>query len=431
MEEENSNKTEEVTQTKEIKKNIKNDKKGNNKKLICILVAIIVLLAGATCYFAFIKGNDDKKESNNNNSSNNKKDDKNKNDIINYEEITKKVNNAKKNTLIKCDCSKVKSETDVDKAVCTEYSVSNEDFIRIIDKLENTADVKVLPTGTTCSSYVFASYDSKDKEIISGFVSDDQKSILAGYNDEGYAFDYKEKVNSFFDSIISTSTKVDKKDDKKDDEARALSEDEIASLISKIKKYELLDLRNSEKKVSFNNTLTNEMMNSMFDYVTGLDNSFSEHWETETTWSFKKSKADEYFNNAFGFTPKEYSNLICPVENEALLIYDKTNGTFTYNDEHPGHGGPATGFIDYKVTDSKKDGELYSIDVLFLRGNEMDGYYINDEEFNIEVPEDEEENVSMYKKAFKNISASKYTRYTFAFEKVNNNFVLKSIAPKK
>ena len=422
MEEEKDINTEEVVETTNQKKDPKGDKKGINKKLICILVAIIVLLAGTTCYFAFVRGNDNKK--------NTKDKDNEKKEIINYDELTNRVGRASKNTLVTCDCSKVKSETDINKAVCTEYQSLNIDFVSIINKLKDAKDAKVLPTSTVCSKYSFTSYDADGNEIFTGFVSDDLKSILIGYKDEGYAFDFNEDLTSFFQNIIVVSTKVDNKDDK-NEETRALSEDEIASLISKIKKYELLGLRNNDKKVTFNNTVTNEMMDAMFNYVTDLDNSFSEHWETEETWSFKRSKADEYFNNAFGFTPKEYSNLICPVENEALLIYDKTNGTFTYNDEHPGHGGVATGFIDYKVTDSKKDSEVYSIDVLFLRGNEMDGYYINDDEFNIDIPEDEEENVSMYKKAFKNINPSKYTKYTFAFEKVNNSFVLKSIAPKK
>ena len=58
----------------------------------------------------------------------------------------------------------------------------------------------------------------------------------------------------------------------------------------------------------------------------------------------------------------------------------------------------------------------------------MDGYYVNDEEFNITIADDKDENVSLYKKAFKNIDTSKYKKYSFVFEKVKDNFYLKSIS---
>lgn len=420
-----------VSQAKET--NTENVKEKNGKFFIAILIFILSIAAVIVCYFAFIKDKDTKKDNNpSKNTEKDKKTDPGKsyNDIIEYSAVISKVKNAKKNVLTKCDCSKVKGETDVDKAVCTEYLVKNDMFITIIDKLRQTKNAEKLPTSIVCTEYSFESYDEDDKKIIFGFVGQNLKSILVGYKGEGYAFDYDKDLTSFFETLISSSTKVEKKDDKKEDESTELSKDEKTLLINKIDKYNLLDLRNTDKKVTITNTVTNDMMNAMFNYVASLDDSFSEHWD-ETTWSFKRDKADDYFDNAFGFIPKDYSNLVCPVENEALLIYDKTNKTFTYNDEHPGHGGSVSGFFDYNVTSSKKDGNTYIIEVLFLRGNEADGYYINDEEFNIDADYDEEEGTSVYKKEFKKIDPTKYPKYSFEFEKLKGNYILKSITYKK
>lgn len=441
-EEETVNETinnEEIKEVKETPKKennvVKKENTDNNKGFPfgAIIIVLVFLLAVCVIYFVFMRDNDDKKgkdnkpnnnSSNNQNSNNDPKNDKAYNDILDYVAISSKVKNAKRNVLTKCDCSKVKGETDAEKAVCTNYSVSNDLFISIIDKLKQTKDAKVLPTGAICTTYSFESYDENGREIIMGFTGDNNKSILVGYKEEGYVFDYDKDVTSFFESIISFSTKIEPKAP----EATVLSKDEISLLINKIDKYELLNLRDTEKKVSFSSDkVTNDMMYSMFYYVAGLDDSFDNHWD-KNTWSFKKTKADEYFSNAFGFTPKDYPNLVCPVENENLLVYDKANGTFSYNDEHPGHGGPIGGFIDYKVTSSKKENSTYTIDVLFLRGNEMDGYYVNDEEFNITIDDDEDENVSLYKKAFKDIDTSKYKKYSFVFEKAKDNFYLKSIS---
>ena len=430
---------EEIKEVKETPKKennvVKKEITDNNKgfPFRAIIIVLVFLLAVCVIYFVFMRDNDDKKgkdnkpnnnSSNNQNSNNDPKNDKAYNDILDYVAISSKVKNAKRNVLTKCDCSKVKGETDAEKAVCTNYSVSNDLFISIIDKLKQTKDAKVLPTGAICTTYSFESYDENGREIIMGFTGDNNKSILVGYKEEGYVFNYDKDITSFFESIISFSTKIEPKTP----EATELSKDEISLLINKIDKYELLNLRDTEKKVSFSSDkVTNDMMYSMFYYVAGLDDSFDNHWD-KNTWSFKKTKADEYFSNAFGFTPKDYPNLVCPVENEDLLVYDKANGTFSYNDEHPGHGGPIGGFIDYKVTSSKKENSTYTIDVLFLRGNEMDGYYVNDEEFNITIADDEDENVSLYKKAFKDIDISKYKKYSFVFEKVKDNFYLKSIS---
>ena len=410
---------------------INNKKTGGTTILFSIIFLLIVVAGVIVCYFALIKNNDEKKDKNpTNNSSKNSNDNKDPvktyNNLINYDVLRSKVSNSKTNTITKCDCSKVTSETDVDNAVCTSYTMSNESALTIVNKLSSTKDAEELPTSILCSTYSFKSLDENDKTIIFGFASQDLKSILVGYKDNGYAFDYNRDLTAFFEEIISNSKKIETKKE----ESTELSKDEISALINRIEKYNLLDLRNTDKKVIVSNNVTHEMLDAMYSYVASLDDSFSEHWD-ESTWSFKRDKADEYFNKAFGFIPKEYFDLVCPVDDEPLLIYDKVAGTFTYNDEHPGHGGPIGGFIDYNVTGSQKKDNIYTIDVLFLRGNEADGYYINDEEFNINIEYDSEEGPKIYKQEFKKIDPLKYPKYSFEFEKVKDNYILKSITYKK
>lgn len=413
-----------------MKENEINNKPKNKKTKIIISVSICIalVLIAVIIYFCFIKDDENNTKSKKDNNPSVKPTNKDKK--IDFDIINSKVKESKKYVVTKCDCSKVKSETDANKAVCTKYVFDDNSSKIIIDKLKEAKKTEEIATGTVCSTYSFDYIDSKDNSIFGGFVGDNQKSIIVGYDEVGFALDYDKDLKSFFEDIISKSKKIDDKEDIKDDSNSELSKDEISLLIGKIKKYELLDLANPNKKVTFDGSVTNEMLYSMFYYIEGLDDSFAKHWEDESSWSFGSNKADEYFKDAFGFTPKEYKNLICSVDDEILLNYDKDNETFTYNDEHPGHGGGFSGFIDYNVVSSSKNGNLYTINALFLRGNEMDGYYINDSEFTIDQ-EYEDDGTSIYKNEFKKINPSKYTKFTFTFEKVNNNYYLKSISTTK
>lgn len=235
--------------------------------------------------------------------------------------------------------------------------------------------------------------------------------------------------NNETDNNTDDNKQNDKDSLKNTDTKRKLSKDEISFLMNKIEKYNLADLRNKDKKVVFDSSVNNEMLYAMFNYISSLDDKFNEHWD-EYTWSFKEEKADDYFKDAFGFVPKKYQNLICYVDDEPLLIYNSDKKTFTYNDEHPGHGGAISGFIDYKVIDSNYDNGTYSVNVQFLIGNEADGYYINEEEFNPSSVTDDS-NSSLYKEAFQKTDSSKYSSYMFEFKKIDNSYVLKSIVPKQ
>lgn len=214
---------------------------------------------------------------------------------------------------------------------------------------------------------------------------------------------------------------------------RELTDDEISLLMNKVKKYFLFDLRNNQKKITISkDNVTNEMLYSAYYYASSLDDSFSQHWENGNSWSFSTDVADEYFKNAFGFVPKEYKSIMCLEDNIELLYFNKSKSAFVYNDEHPGHGMWPVGYLDYIITDSKKEDNIYTIYGVFLTGNMLDGYYVNGNEFMPENLNDEsepEEFIKEFKKNKDNFSSS--SKYILTFEKDGNNYYFKSIELKK
>lgn len=218
-------------------------------------------------------------------------------------------------------------------------------------------------------------------------------------------------------------------DDKDKDSVRKLSDDEVLLLMDKVKKYFLFDLRNINKKIIINkDNVTNEMLYSAYYYASSLDDSFEKHWEDGNSWSFSTKVADEYFQNAFGFTPKEYKSIMCLEDNIELLYYSKSKSSFVYNDEHPGHGMWPVGFLDYVVTDSKKEGNIYTVYAVFLTGNMLDGFYINADEFmpdNLNNESEPEDFIKEFRKRKDDLSSS--SKFALTFEKEKNNYYFKSI----
>jgi len=151
-----------------------------------LLVLIIVLLVGAFLSYILYKEEiifkDSYKEANNN--------------AYNYKKIEKKIKNSKSNEIIACTCN---DDFDSD---CKSYNVSKNDMLKIVDKIKSSDEATLLPTSTFCSTYSFESIDKDGDTIISGFVGDNQKSILTGCEEKGYAFDFNEKIDKFFAELI-------------------------------------------------------------------------------------------------------------------------------------------------------------------------------------------------------------------------------------
>ena len=113
-----------------------------------------------------------------------------------------------------------------------------------------------------------------------------------------------------------------------------------------------------------------------------------------------------------------------------LYNYKNDEEKYVYKEDHPGHGYYSAGFLSSYVLNAKVLDDTYSIDVLFLRGNEMDGYDVNGIDVTNKVsaePSDYEDKLIQY---FNNhheefINGDKYR---YVFEKDGSNYHLKSFS---
>ncbi len=195
-----------------------NKKSGRDKLLVFLGVLIILVFAlYMTLYFYKIyRDNNPKTESNKSSEiDNNKKkpegnpDGENKivknNDIIDYDTLNSKIEtDSKMNIIEKCECPENPDETNTGE--CAKYVIDNENATKIINKLMESKEAQKLSTSSFCSAYSFALKDENDNTIINGFVGDNKKSILVGYESEGYAFDYEEEIIGLFDSLVDGAT---------------------------------------------------------------------------------------------------------------------------------------------------------------------------------------------------------------------------------
>ena len=230
------------------------------------------------------------------------------------------------------------------------------------------------------------------------------------------------------------NTNPDNGDSTKKDDNNDIKEDEneiISNVMKKVKKYYLFELTYG-KTTKFNkDNITDIQLNNLeTNMVAKNRDEWSDHFEDESEWSFTKNEADAFFKDVYGFIPTSYRDVICENDNEPLLVYK--DNKFVWNDEHPGHGAYAVDYLDYDVLSVKKDGNLYTLDILFLYGNEEMGYYINGSEINEEFDyssEDYDEQLSKFYKTYfsKHKNEHKNDAYQFTFAKVNGEYYLKSI----
>lgn len=195
-----------------------NKKSGRDKLLVFLGVLIILVFSlYITLYFYKIyRDNNPKTESNKSSEIDNDKkkpegkpDGENKivknNDIIDYDTLNSKIEtDSKMNIIEKCECPENPDETNTGE--CTKYVIDNENATKIINKLMESKEAQKLSTSSFCSAYSFALKDENDNSIINGFLGDNKKSILVGYESEGYAFDYEEEIIGLFDSLVDGAT---------------------------------------------------------------------------------------------------------------------------------------------------------------------------------------------------------------------------------
>jgi len=254
---------------------------------------------------------------------------------------------------------------------------------------------------------------------------------FAFFKDKGEKENTKPSSNTKENSNTKKENNNTKKEDnnsKTDNTSRELKDGEVEEIMAVIKKYYLLDAADYEKKVNYTNgTLTNNMIDALVSYNASNSNSNSSE-----DWHIDKSFADEYFKKAFGYTPKNYIDSRCPVEDEVLYKYDTVNERYIYNEDHPGHGGLGSGFSDYIVKSAKKEGNQYILSIIFFHYSGDCSYAVNNELFESTIDECEAGEEDMIKEFRKHKDEySNVSPFEFVFVKENGNYYLRSTELKK
>lgn len=191
------------------------------------------------------------------------------------------------------------------------------------------------------------------------------------------------------------------------------------TLLEIIKEYGLDALHYEEDDIEFNETPKNSQL-----YLAAL---YYSNFNKNNDYVMTREELDDYFDKVYGYKPNSYPNVKCQVEKEDLYIYK--DNKYVFNEEHPGHGYYGNGFLDSYIVDYVNNKNEYTISVLFLYGNEMEGYSVNEDELfknedDYKYASSEESLINYFKNNIDNyINGIKY-RYTF--EKVNGKYILKS-----
>ena len=93
-----------------------------------------------------------------------------------------------------CSDNGLKDENGLPKFEKSTINLSNKSLDVILNKLRQSTNVEVLPTGKTCPSYIFevtTNIDGNESKIMSVMYSDDEKSLLVGIKGTGYVYHYE------------------------------------------------------------------------------------------------------------------------------------------------------------------------------------------------------------------------------------------------
>lgn len=208
-------------------------------------------------------------------------------------------------------------------------------------------------------------------------------------------------------------------------ESRNLTDKEQADLIEMIDTYGLDSLATKvDGKISgINNRL---LLNSTYSKYLNQD---------IFTTTYNASDMSKYFKEAFNITVTNFTDIICPYDNEVMYKYDSSTNTYTSNEEHPGHGGEVVPKDDaHYIVKTNTNGEDYVVDIIFVYGSLLDGYYINGKELDLSLTgytndTPSEEVHDMVIKYFNN-HKTEFTDgniFEYTFKKNNDKFYLYSI----
>lgn len=209
-------------------------------------------------------------------------------------------------------------------------------------------------------------------------------------------------------------------------EEKDIDKDTINSLVDKVDSYGLDALYQEEKDITFDKTSTNGQLYLAYSYNEGqLIKEFGEN----NTKNVTKEMMDKYFMDVYGYQPTTYKDIICQVEKEVLYAYKEDKKEYVYNENHPGHGYYGPGFLAYHVSNAKMKDNTYTIDVIFLRGNEMEGYEVNGVDVTDKTTSETDYENELIKYFHEHLDEFvNGTKYRYVFEKVEGNFYLRAFS---
>lgn len=282
--------------------------------------------------------------------------------------------------------------------------------------------------------------NDNDEEILTIYLNQDDGSTnkykVLRYGNNEVVFkslnnDCSEDENTIFKKNSETSD-------------HGMTNSNIKAMISKIEDYKLFNIGYyNPGGISINvNNVDEEVFRSLYYYKT-----FDVNEELDGM-IITKAEVDNYFKEAFGFTPNKYIDITCPLDNVKMFIYDKSTQKYTYNnDDNHGHGGIPSMYKNYYITDYKEDGNTYEISGWFLVNTDDVGYTfeVGDNDFSDMVYKDcddicksDADLYYQYSLDAANLFFNKYLdevqnekEYTFRFKKNSGNFYLIYAGEKK
>jgi len=177
---------------------------------IILLSIVIVLLAGILVYLLFFNNKDEKVIDNKENTIQEsvKKERKitiNKDDddyILDFDDIEnrliKKIDEQKKKAILSsCDCNGIDYDN-IESMNCDNKELSSDSVKAVINKLFSSKKIEWVPTSRICADYTYLVEDSNFFLM----EADDKNIILAGIDNDGYAFHFPgEDVRDFLKNL--------------------------------------------------------------------------------------------------------------------------------------------------------------------------------------------------------------------------------------
>ncbi len=116
----------------------------------------------------------------------------------------------------------------------------------------------------------------------------------------------------------------------------------------------------------------NESVLDVHNYITETDNKIK-LFILASGSTFTKEELEEKAFNTFGFAGSiTHEDVICLEDNTILYNYDNLTNTYTYNEEHEGHGGD-TEFIYNHFIDIKEENNNYVLNVTRFYADDLMG----------------------------------------------------------